>query len=324
MNVAQAQRVLVVDDSRVVLAAMKHILGESGFTVTLAESVEQALEFFSAEPFPVVFSDIVMPGIGGLGLLREIKELAPATQVIMMTGHGSLDSAVMALRLGANDYLKKPFEDPSEVTELTRRAFDKIRQVEGTDQQIQLLRRQIEDLEQAKREFQELSIRDGLTGLYNHRYFKASLALELSRAKRHARQFSIVFIDIDHFKKFNDSHGHPAGDKLLGEIARLIQERVRVTDLAARYGGEEFTLILPETGKDNALLLAEKIRAFIQDHPFAGRESQPQGCISASLGVAAFPVDATDAAALLQAADQALYAAKNGGRNRVVAAGAAG
>lgn len=311
------RRVLVVDDSRTVQVALTHILQEQGFVVTVADCSEAALELFLADPFPVVFSDIVMPGISGLDLLRQIKQLQPETQVVMITGQGSLDNAVMALRLGASDYLKKPFDTPEQIVDLARQAFEKIDQIQNTDSMIAHLKSQIEGLEQAKKQFQELSMRDALTGLFNRRYFQASLAVEYSRAKRHQRDFSLVFLDVDHFKKYNDTHGHPEGDKLLTLLGKLLKERVRGSDIPARYGGEEFTIILPETPKAGAVIIAEAIRAMIEQTEFTGGHTQPLGRVTASLGVATYPGDGGDPNEILVAADQALYRAKQSGRNQV-------
>lgn len=311
------RRVLVVDDSRVVQVALTHILQEQGFVVTVADCSEMAMELFLADPFPVVFSDIVMPGISGLDLLRQIKQLQPETQVVMITGQSSLDNAVMALRLGASDYLKKPFDGPEQIVELARQAFEKIDQLQNTDTLIAQLRQQIEGLEQAKRQFQELSMRDGLTGLFNRRYFQASLSVEFSRAKRHLREFSLIFLDIDHFKTYNDTHGHPEGDKLLTFLGKLLKERVRGSDIPARYGGEEFTVILPETPKSGAVIIAEAIRTMIAETQFPGGESQPLGRVTSSFGVATYPEDGSDPNEILVAADQALYQAKQNGRNTV-------
>ncbi len=165
-------------------------------------------------------------------------------------------------------------------------------------------------------ETQRQAVTDGLTGLFNHREFQKRLQEELDRCKRYGRDFSLLLIDIDFFKSFNDIHGHPFGDLILKEIASLIQKTVRTMDIPARYGGEEFAVIAPETTAENAKLLAERLRKTISAHPFLTPAGQ-QAALSVSIGLASFPLDAQDRESLIQAADQALYFAKESGRNCV-------
>lgn len=162
-----------------------------------------------------------------------------------------------------------------------------------------------------------LAIRDGLTGLYNRRYFEETLKSEVLRASRYKQPVTLIFIDVDHFKNYNDSQGHLRGDEVLKQVGRLIVKRVRETDIACRYGGEEFTVILPSTDKTNAKKVAEEIRERVAAWPFPAREQQPGGTLTISLGIAAYPADAKAEEALVKAADAALYRAKQRGRNRV-------
>jgi diguanylate cyclase (GGDEF)-like protein len=164
------------------------------------------------------------------------------------------------------------------------------------------------------------AITDGLTGLYNHRFFREHLEVEVERTERYGHKLSLIILDIDHFKHYNDTHGHPQGDEILRDMAKLLRKNVRESDFACRYGGEEFSLILPETSKEAALSLAERIREAIRQHPFPHRETQPMGAITVSIGVSAFPDDCKDMERLIKKADDALYRAKAEGRNRVAAA----
>ncbi|MBI5599771.1 MAG: diguanylate cyclase [Deltaproteobacteria bacterium] len=163
----------------------------------------------------------------------------------------------------------------------------------------------------------DLATTDGLTGLYNHRHFKNELEKEIKRAKRYNRSMSLVMADIDHFKSYNDTHGHPKGDVILKMVAELFRRNRREVDIAARYGGEEFIIILPETGAEAAFFVAEGIRGAIEEHPFPMQETQPGGNLTASFGVATFPEDGDDAESLMAAVDKRLYMAKAEGRNRV-------
>ena len=165
----------------------------------------------------------------------------------------------------------------------------------------------------------EMSITDELTRLKNFRHFAARLEEEVNRAERYGHHLALALFDIDHFKQYNDTHGHPAGNEVLRVIGRLLRDNARGTDILARYGGEEFAAILPETTKDAAVRLAEKICRLIEMHAFPGEETQPGGRLTLSSGVSAIPDDAGYSPLLLDGADRALYSAKRGGRNRVEA-----
>jgi diguanylate cyclase (GGDEF)-like protein len=161
------------------------------------------------------------------------------------------------------------------------------------------------------------SITDGLTGLYNRRHFQERLVAEESRSRRHRHPFSVIMLDIDHFKNYNDTCGHPTGDKALTIIARLIRAEVRDIDIVARYGGEEFVMVLTETDKAGAWKVAERIRKKVSDHKFPHAQVQPNKRLTVSLGVAGFPDDGDDAKDVVERADEALYTAKKLGRDRV-------
>lgn len=176
------------------------------------------------------------------------------------------------------------------------------------------------ELNELNKKLEELSITDGLTGVYNHRHFYIRLEEEIKRAERYGHPLALIIADIDHFKHYNDAHGHPAGDSILKGVASCIRSHARGQDIVARYGGEEFAIILPETGKEAALTVAERIRECISDQPFPNKDTQPGGNLTISLGVATFPLDANDVKGLVDMADSALYRAKEGGRNRVEAA----
>jgi len=162
-----------------------------------------------------------------------------------------------------------------------------------------------------------LATTDGLTGLCNHRFFRIRLDEEIERGRRYGHPFSLIMIDVDYFKNYNDSNGHLAGDSVLREIGSLLKLKLRFSDLVARYGGEEFVVILSETDKQSALSMAERLRAAVQDHQFPFGERQPGGRLTISLGVASFPLDATYSDELVKEADSALYLAKSAGKNRV-------
>ncbi len=158
---------------------------------------------------------------------------------------------------------------------------------------------------------------DDLTGLATHGAFKERLEREFQRASRYRRPLSLLMVDVDYFKHYNDHFGHPAGDRLLRRVGRMVAGELRRVDFGARYGGDEFSVILPETPKTAATVVAERIRRAIEKHPFLHRESQPLGRVTVSVGVATYPEDAAAGVKLVEAADRALYQAKTEGRNRV-------
>jgi diguanylate cyclase (GGDEF)-like protein len=164
---------------------------------------------------------------------------------------------------------------------------------------------------------QASAYRDDLTGLWNFRYFREFLAREIDRGKRHSPPLSMVMVDIDDFKRYNDRHGHEAGNRALAAIARLLTESLRSIDVAARYGGEEFALVLPDTTKAGAQLVAERAREKVEAHSFTEQGGLPGGHLTVSMGVATFPADASEAGALVRCADSAMYAAKTRGKNQI-------
>ena len=311
-------RILVVDDDETVRELLSVVLLDEGYQITTAASAEEALELFYKDPFPLVISDIRMSGMDGLELLEKVKAYNEETQVVIITGHASLVTALKALRDGAYDYLVKPIESLEIVTALVSRALDKVRLIVENQYLFKKLQSNCEELEEANVALREISLRDGLTGLYNQRYFRQSLNREIKRSARHKRSFSLLFCDIDHFKQFNDANGHIEGDEALKDFSDILLERLRQTDVASRYGGEEFIVMLPETTKQNATYLAQDICGLVENHVFKGEETQPGGKLTVSIGVASFPDDATDEVELLRLADQALYKAKEEGRNRVI------
>jgi two-component system cell cycle response regulator len=165
-------------------------------------------------------------------------------------------------------------------------------------------------------QMERMATTDGLTGLYNHRYFQERLEALLAQARRYGRKLSLVVVDVDHFKQVNDKHGHPAGDQVLRSVAQMISKQARDTDMVARYGGEEFAVILPETDTKGAKVIAERIRIAVQGNTFEFEGGTLKATIS--LGIATCPDHAKDKAGLVERADQCLYFAKRNGRNRSV------
>jgi diguanylate cyclase (GGDEF)-like protein len=309
--------VLVVDDEPTIRGVVAQVLRLDGHDATEAGSAEDGLAAFHARPFPIVMSDVVMGGMSGLDLLREIRAIDSEALVVIMTSQASLEIATTAMRQGAYDFLIKPFEDLILISTVVKRASDRL----ALQARNRLLTSQLEvyarELERLNASLKDQAERDWLTGLPNRRMLRNALDGEISRAMRHHRTFSLLLLDVDHFKNYNDRNGHLAGDEVLRGVAKILRSSGRSEHLCARYGGEEFVVLLPEADRATASIFAERIRQQIEQHSFEGREAQPGGAVTVSLGVSCFPEDGTDGEALLGRADDALYRAKEGGRNRV-------
>lgn len=311
-------KILVVDDEISIQGILTEVLEEDGYEVDAAGSGEEALEIFEKDKYSLVITDIRMPGMTGIQLLQEIKKISPETQVIIITSHASMETAVKALRYGAYDYFIKPFEDLALISAMTSRVVERLRLIEENKRLLQELKQKNEQLEATNEILKNLAIRDGLTGLFNHRYFQESLNSEITRAKRHGHVFSLIMMDVDHFKQYNDTNGHPGGDKVLRTMGELLQKCTRTPDVVARYGGEEFVAILPETDIEGARCVAEKIRHTVENYQFEGAKTQPSGKVTVSIGVSSYAEGGSRALTVIDKADKALYLAKAEGRNRVV------
>ncbi len=309
-------RILVVDDEESLRGMLTELLTECGYVVATAASGEAALEQIRQSEFHVILTDIRMEKMSGIDLIRHVRAMQSETEVVIMTSHASTETAIEALRLGAYDYIIKPFENLDQVLTLVRRTLDKVRLVVENRMLLADLRRKNEELEQLNRAIRELAVRDGLTGLYNYRYFQEMLRAETARSERHNRPASVLMIDVDNFKTYNDTHGHVMGDEVLRALARILGERARRTDMVARYGGEEFVILLPETSREAAQTVAESLLERVANHPFPKGDTQPLGRVTISVGLAEFPRDASDARGLIENADKALYRSKSEGRNR--------
>ena len=310
--------ILVADDEITIRSLVGELLEDAGHVVTLAEDGVDALEKFNRTWHEIVFSDIRMPNMTGIELLAKVKEINENTQFIIMTSHASVENSVAALKMGAFDYIIKPFEDLDVIVDTTNRAIANLTAIRKQQYLVSTLSRQNVELGDLNKKFRELSIRDGLTGLFNHRYTQERLSEEFARARRFERKLSILFMDVDNFKFYNDTHGHQAGDVILETIGELMTNVSRESDVVSRWGGEEFIIIAAETNKKQACALAEKIRVLIASHDFPHAAEQPLGKISLSIGVSTISEVTKYAEDLVRLADNAVYYAKDHGRNRTV------
>jgi two-component system, cell cycle response regulator len=311
-------RVLVADDDMSIRTLIAEVLGDDGFDVTTAANGEEAWQKFDKESYEIVLTDIRMPLLDGLQLLQKIRTKSPMTRVLILTSFASVASSVQALKDGAFDYLIKPFESLDAVSCAVRRAVEHIELARKREAELvdSLIRKNME-LGQLNKVFHDLASRDGLTGLYNHRFVQNTLQLEFERAQTTGSLLSVIVLDVDHFKDYNDTHGHLMGDYVLKSLADLLQQNVRDIDIVARWGGEEFVIVCPKCTAESAHALAARLCKTIAAHPFEGRETQPKRCISVSVGVAAMTLRTLDPSELIRAADAAVYEVKRNGRDGV-------
>ncbi len=301
MKDGERSSILVVDDEEIMRGFLRDVLVGEDYQVDVAPTGEEAVDKVSRKRYDLVITDIKMPGIDGMGVLEQVKEFNPTTEVVVMTGYASLESAVESMKMGAADYITKPFN------------IDQIRIVVAKT----LERRRLKQKAQDEEFYKHLSRTDGLTDLYNQRFFHKLLESEISRAKRFRQSLCLLMLDIDNFKVYNDTNGHPAGDQALKRLAWILNKSVRSCDIVARYGGEEFVVIAPQTDLEGGKILATRLNRLVREAKFVKEEVLPQGRLTVSIGVASFPDQASDKRNLIERSDQALYQAKAGGRDKV-------
>lgn len=290
-------KILCVDDDENILKALTRVL-EKKFDIVTSSSIQQARNSIRDQQFAIVIADLNLPDGKGLEFLAELAHANSESIRVLLSGQ--IDPSE----------LSKAVNDQS-IHRLIIKPWD------NNYLLIQILEAyQNHRLLHEKNTLARLAITDPITELNNHRRFQDALKIESQRALRHSRNLSLLMIDIDHFKKFNDKHGHPAGDKLLSEVAKRIVNTVRNLDIAARYGGEEFAIIMPDTSADDAFRVAERIRIALEAEPFEVAHSSDLAKVTVSIGVASLKPNLN----IVEEADKALYAAKNSGRNRSVLA----
>ncbi len=283
--------ILLVDDEEEILKSLRRDLRRHAIIDIETDPVE-ALRKIESTEYAVIISDLKMPKLTGLELLKKAAELQPSCQRILLTAYldlASVPDTINQARL--NFIMTKPWE-PDDLKGIIENAL------------------RANELARENRELRRLALVDGLTGVSNNRYFWERLDSEFSRAKRYGRPLSLIMADVDNFKKYNDEHGHLHGDKILRECAQSMERSKRGADTVARYGGEEFTVILPEVTRPKAIEIATRhLQSVIEN---AG--------VTMSFGVATYPDDAKSTTELVDKADRALLKAKRTGKAKVLSA----
>jgi diguanylate cyclase (GGDEF)-like protein len=309
--------ILVVDDSPTIRAALRGLLERMGHTVVEANDGGQALGMYRQERPGLVLIDVVMPVMDGYEAARHMRETSAEewVPIIFLSSKEADQDLNRAIEAGGDDYLVKPVSFV--VLNAKIRALQRLESMRA--KQLEMSR----DLASANRELEKLSRQDGLTGIANRRYFDSYLLTEVRRGAREKAPVSLILSDVDHFKAFNDCYGHQAGDDCLRRVAAALSSAGRrPADLAARYGGEEFAMVLPGTALEGAVDVAKAVSRVIGGLAIPHARSAVDSSVTLSQGIVSLiPDKETTCEHLIEHADQALYQAKQQGRNRYVVFG---
>lgn len=294
----EKQRILLVDDSKLNNQIMKDILSPD-YDMFISTSGEEALAIAASESIDLILLDVEMPGMDGYEVCRRLKK-NPYTQnipVIFVSAANDVQHETEGLEMGAIDYIIKP-SNPAIIKARVKNHLE---------------------LKKYRDILERISLIDGLTSIANRRHFDQTLEKEWARVLHKRDIISLALVDIDYFKKYNDYYGHLAGDQCLQMVGKILKESLsRISDLVARYGGEEFVVLLPLTGKTEALMIMERIRGNVEKLRIPHAMSEVAEHVTVSIGVASvWPGSGKVSSDLIRQADAALYQAKNSGRNRV-------
>jgi diguanylate cyclase (GGDEF)-like protein len=297
--------ILLIDDEPLSVQILEKALTRAGYQVTGLTDPVRALTLLDKQAFDLVITDIEMPRVTGIKVLEMVKALDETIEVVLITAaeQERFENAIAALRLGASDFLTTPLRNMDEVLLAVEKALEK-RKLALTVRQLSQSLERIRNI-------------DFLTGVSTRRYFFDRVGLELMRAKRYRKPISCFLVDIDLLGQINGTYGIACGDQVLSQVAQVLRDAMRATDIVGRYGGEEFIVALVETKPDQAQVAAEKVRRAVEERKFTfgAREIT----VTVSVGVAGAE-EATSIADLVALAGQALEEAKRSGRNCVRAA----
>jgi len=300
----QQVEILVVDDDPNYRETVADLLEQEGYKVSQVDTGIASLEEVKKKFFNVVLVDFKLADITGLDLAKKIKAVDRDTYIILVTGYASLETALKAIEMREEIYgyvVKGGDREPSLLEWAIRSAL--------REQRLAWDKMKAEnELRRANKRLEELSITDDLTGIYNRRHFYDKLSEVTLSAQRYKRPVSLLMFDVDHFKSYNDTRGHLAGNRILERVGRIVSEEIREVDWGFRYGGDEFTVILPETSKEDARVVAERIRRAFEKCKFDET--------TLSIGIAQYDLK-SDLDTLIKTADEAMYKAKNQGGNRI-------
>jgi two-component system, cell cycle response regulator len=303
-------RVLVIEDSPIDLDKIAETLRRDTDSVVAADTSAKALELGMSEDFELIIVSLTLLHEDGLRLCSQLRshERTRQAPILLIADEGDLSRVAKGLELGANDYLLKPIDR----NELLARVRTQVRR-----------KRYHEKLRHNYEQSLSMALTDSLTGVFNRRYVSAHLPRLMERSWESQKPVAILMFDIDHFKTVNDTYGHGVGDEVLREVANRTNRNLRNFDLVARYGGEEFIVVMPDTDREAAYAVAERLRRRVGEETFTVSTQAAEITVTISIGVAVVDGVGDTADAILKRADDALYQAKRSGRNRTVASGVA-
>ena len=295
---------LIVEDNDKDLKLLRSHLEPFGHSIEVARTGRDAIKMVSQGNFDIALVDVLLPEMDGFQVCEAIKrdDKTKDTQVLLVTCLNDLDNKIKGVELGADDYLIKPY-DPRELETRIKALLKK--------------KSYIDSLHSLYQQALNSALLDGLTGLYNHIYFKRFLDLEVKRSNRHDHQTALLMIDLDDFKHINDTLGHAAGDDILKSMGKLLKKAIREIDFAARYGGEEFVVVMPYGDPESLREVGDRICRETAAMILPERCRSALSNITVSVGGALYPNEAKDAEDLIEKADYMLYKAKRAGKNRV-------
>ena len=306
METGKDARILIVEDKEFYATQLAEILAADGHETTVVAKPQESIDRLTADDFDMIVIELRLEDQDALRLCAGIRSIDALRHIpiLLLAEETDADRLAKAMDLGCNDYVLRPVDR----NELLARCRTQVRR-----------RRYQEKLRDNYERSFEMALTDGLTGLYNRRYLEAHLGGLIERISGGRRHLSVIMFDIDHFKKINDTYGHAAGDEVLQELCARIMKGVRSFDTVARYGGEEFVVVMPETDINVAMTVAERLRQGVADQPFTAITTDKKLDVTISIGVAEVDVAGGDTTvSLIHRADEALYAAKSAGRNRVM------
>ena len=302
MSVAPEPKILVVDDSLIVTKIVSRILGQRGYTVLCAGDGSEALQIFSEHRLSLIILDVNLPGMDGFEVANQIRLLDEKSflPILFLSANAERHSRLRGLQHGGWVFMGKPIHEDEFLAQVE--SLLKIKELQDTLEKKNLL-------------LEEMCRRDSLTSLYNHSFFQESVEREFRRSVRYDHDTACVLVDIDDFKRVNDEHGHPTGDRVLMQMSELILKTLREVDIVARYGGEEFGLLLPMTNARNAKTVCERARALVASTVFDPDKHRLR--LSVSMGIATLRGhQPKNPHQFVEFADEALYSAKRNGKNR--------
>lgn len=301
MKAKNSDKILIVDDNHELATTLKDILEDDYYCVDIAGNLSVARQKIKRKFYNIILLDLKLPDGEGINLLPSIKECNQDTAVIILTAFASLSTAISAMKSGAYSYLSKPL-NIEELKITIKKALDNQKTIIKNRELLYKLK--------------ELNLKDPFTGFYNYRYLKERLKAEFQRAKRHLLSLSVLKIDIDYFESINELYGDTYGDSILKEFARLIKRYCRQIDIIARTGGEEFVIILPETDKEGAVIIAQRFLSKIKSHIFDKKGKRIK--LNASIGVGSFPEDGVKSASqILDIVSRSIREAKQRGGGNI-------